>query len=372
MHELTCPSCSASAQYDLNSYLLMCPTCSATFSFDLESGRKEIFAEHFIIPNAIDSGQVRNLVLQWIKRIHHKPGTVEREYFITDAKGYSIPFWIVSLEAHTSWKGLVKRQKSAAEMLTTGYVTESGVFRRSYRWAVSSRKNICEHWGLTELHEPKEAINIEWDGFPLDSTFSRGRIDPTTGVKTSKESLEGELPAYGVREYFDFKFSNGLPILSVEIDEEEALRRARLHVELYHFKIAKLNVDIPVDIRTELDIAGLQLIHLPFWHIRYLYRPSSALRHFQKTDKKNIIIEGYTGGVLKSELAIIQRDKIWINAALCSAAALILFFLGSIWHPAFLLVAFFFLLIAGASAYIATIRRGSKENETSSFFYERK
>jgi len=222
---------------------------------------------------------------------------------------------------------------------------------------------------MTGLHEPKESIEVEWDGFPLDSTFSRGRVDPSTGVKTAKDQVEEELSAYDVREYFEFKYSNGLPIMAIQISEEEALHRAKQHVEYYHHKIAKLNVDVPIDIRTELEIAGIQLIHLPFWHILYVYKPTSLLRHFQRSKEKNLMLEGYSGGVLKSELAIIHRDKLWINALVCLMVGLILGTLGAFIHPAFLFISVFFLVIGGASGYIASVRRSARNNETSSFFY---
>lgn len=370
MHELACPSCNAPSQFELKDYLLMCPFCSTTFELDLETGKKDIHTDHYIIPNTLDSRQLKSIVLQWIKRLHHNPENVENEYFITEMKGYSVPFWIISLEAHTLWKGLVKRhrKKKLDHSQGSNFIVENGQFRRNYRWAISARKNLCETWGMTSLHEPKESIDVDWDGFPLDSTFSRGRVDPTTGVRTSKEKGEEELSAYEVREFFEFKYSNGLPIMSIEVGEEEALRRAKQHIEFYHYKIAKLNVDVPIDIRSELEIAGIQLIHLPFWHIFYIYKPRGLLRHFQRAKEKNLILEGYSGGVLKGELGMIHKDKLWINVFVSIATALVTLILSIFWHPAFFFVSLFLACIGAASAYIATNRR-SKNNETSSFFY---
>lgn len=353
MHELSCPSCNAPSQYDLRDYLLMCPFCSATFSIDQESGKKDIFTDHYIIPNANDSRSIKTLITEWLKRLHHSPEGVEKEYFVTDINGFSIPCWIVSLEAHTLWKGLTKRQRHSLDQgQGSNYIMETGQFRRNYRWVISSRSNLCEHWGLTSLHEPKESIDVDWDGYPLDSTFSRGRIDPNMGVKKGDE----ELSAYEVREFFEFKYANGLPILNIQVSEEEALRRTKNHVTKYHDALAKLNVDISIDVRTELEIAGIQLIHLPIWHARYVYRPKSLLKHFHQTKEKNVILEGYAGSVLKGEIAIVQRDKLWINTIVCGISTLLLFFLAAVWHSAFVIVAFFTMCIAVASAYIAVSR----------------
>ena len=354
MHELTCPSCNAPSQYDLKDYMLMCPFCSVTFRISMENGKKEIYSDHYIVPNACDSRQIKNIIYEWIRRLHHQAENIDKEYYITDIHGYSIPFWIISLEAHTMWKGLVKKSKNLSDPnMSSNSIQESGQFRRNYRWAVSARTNICENWGMTGLHEAKEQLDVSWDGFPLDSTFSRGRIDLNLGVKTSKDS-DDELSAYDVREFFEFKYANGLPILTIQTSDEEALRRSKSHVLEYHHKLARLNVDVMIDHRTELEIAGIQLIHLPFWHGRYMYQPKSVLKHFHKPKEKNVILEGYAGGILKGEIAIVKKDKLWINAIVCCMAAFLFFILGSAWHSAFIIIAIFLLIVAFASGYVAT------------------
>ena len=97
------------------------------------------------------------------------------------------------------------------------YLNETGQFRRGYRWAILGRHNICEAWGLTRLHEPQDNIDVEWDGFPLDSTLSRGILAPTTKDSTPYEE----------RSFFEFKQANGLAILGIQVSEKEALRRAK-------------------------------------------------------------------------------------------------------------------------------------------------
>jgi hypothetical protein len=354
MHELYCPACNNSSQYDFSDYLLMCPFCSTTFKVDLATGNKSLFGDHFVIPNTIDPATVKDLALEWLKRLHHKPGQVESEFFVTDIQGMSIPLWIVSLEGHTSWKGLVKKH---TKMMTRAegnqYLTEQGQFRRSYRWAISARKNICETWGLARLHQPVEQIPVEWDGFPLDSTLSRGRL-------VAGENLK---PAYEVRKYFEFKFANGLPILGIQINEDEALRRTKSHIELYHHKLSCQNVDYLVDVRTELEIAGIQLIHTPFWKVTYMYRPRNSLRYFFKPQEKRLIIDGYGKGMLKGELAIAYNDKVTINGIVCCLAFLVFFVLGLVWHPALLMAALFSLIVGLISLYVGATKRKQLEEE---------
>lgn len=342
MHEIACPACNTPSSFDFRDYILMCPFCSSSFKFDVESGLKEIFADHYIVPNTSDPRAIKQLVQEWLKRLHHKPNSANAEFFVTDIKGVSIPFWVVSLEGHSYWKGLVSRKfKNRLETHQgADYLVESGQFRRSYRWAICARQNLCESWGMTRLHEPQEHVQADWDGFPLDSTFSRGRL-------SADESSERS--AYDIREFFDFKFANGLPIAGVQIEEEESLRRAQNHVNMYHYKLAKLNVDFLVDIRTELEIAGIQLLHLPFWHAKYIYKPKTGLRHFYVPKEKSVLLDGYGKGVLKGELAIIYSDKVIVNAFVCAAAAIVFLLLGAAWHPAFFLVALFTVAVGATS-----------------------
>jgi hypothetical protein len=353
MHEIACPACNQPAQHDIRDYLFTCRFCSVTFRLDLQTGQKELYSDHYIVPNTLDGLAVKGLVIEWLKRLHHKPSQVEREYFVVDIKGYSLPYWVVSLEAHTAWKGLIqkrRRQHALDSGPGSSFLFEEDNFRRSYRWAISARKNICEFWGLTRLHEPRENLGIDWDGFPLDSTFSRGRLQDDADDRS----------AYDMREFFDIKYTNGLPLMGIQVSEEEALRRARTHVDTYHQRLAALNVDYLVDFRTELEVAGVQLIHLPFWFATYQYRPRTALKHFYPSPPKNLIIDGLGRGVLKGELAMVHRDKVFVNAIVCAAAAVLFFLLGAAWHPAFFLISIFALAIGGASAWVSASRSGRK------------
>ena len=232
------------------------------------------------------------------------------------------------------------------------FIHETGEFRCDYRWAISARKNPLEQWGLGRLHEPSEPINVRWDGFPLDSTFSRGRLD-NQGMPEAKTT---EKSAYDAKEKFDYKYSNGLAIMPVEVSEEEAIERAQAHITRYHTEIAEQNLDMHINTLTEIDIAGVQLIHLPFWSSKYLYRPNGILRHLKPSKEKRVLIEGYTGGVLAGELAIVQEDKLKINTVVCSILSVLSFFLAILWHQSILFAALFFIVVAFFSAYLSQVR----------------
>ena len=265
---------------------------------------------------------------------------------------------MVSVEVHTRWKGYVKRQHRNLldPSLGSSYLTEEGGFSRTYRWCVSARGNIFEHWGMSKLHEPAENIDVTWDGFPLDSTFTRGILEPDSLVKeVGGQTISAHV--YEEKESFEFKFANGVRVLGVQTDEEEAIRRAKRHIALYHEQISALNVDTIVDVRNEYDFAGVQLIHLPVWFGSYVYRPQNMLANLQTPKEKNIIIEGFTNGVLNGQVVLTQGDKLKINSYVTGIATLIFFILGIIWHGAFFLVALFAAGVAIASHQISSVRK---------------
>ena len=180
MYELSCPECNTTAQYDLRNYLLICPFCSTTYKLNRDSGKKDVFTDHYILANTLEPAQVKTLILSWLERTTYKPQRVNKNYLVTSVHGISLPYWIISLEAHSRWSGLVNRTTQGSHQMpgtTPRHIYESGEFRCDYRWGVSARRNPIEYWGLNHLHEPSELIQVRWDGFPLDSTFSRGRLD---------------------------------------------------------------------------------------------------------------------------------------------------------------------------------------------------
>jgi len=363
MHELSCPSCGGVAQFNLQNAIHICQICSTSFTLDVETGQKEVFGDHYIIPNSINAPDVKETVNEWLRRMHHRPEDADQEFVVLDIQGMSVPFWVTSVDAFTVWRGLVRRhgKNSLKDSPGSNFLVESGEFRRSYRWAVSGRGNLCENWGMTRLHEPKESIVVKWDGFPLDSTLSRGRMSPA--VEKKNKDGEDASDVYGQREFFDYKYSNGMSIMSTQIDSEEALRRARRHIESYHSRLAELNVDHLVDIRTELEIAGVQLIHFPVWHATYQYRPRSALKHFCRPVVKNVLLEGNGKGIVKAELAVIHNDKVVVNSIVTAMLSMLFLLLGTMIHPAFYLISLFSLVVSGISAFLAVSGRKNTSTE---------
>ena len=73
MHELNCPSCNAAASYETTDYVHMCPVCSTSFVVRYDQGIKEVFNDHFIVPNQAEPSKVKDTMIEWLRRLHHKP-----------------------------------------------------------------------------------------------------------------------------------------------------------------------------------------------------------------------------------------------------------------------------------------------------------
>jgi len=360
MHELNCPSCNTPSQYELRDYLHLCPYCSITFNMDYATGNKQIYSDHYIVPNLVDSKKLRETMTEWFRRFHHNPNLVESEFKIVKINGISIPFWVITMEVHTKWRGYVTRkiENKLDASPNAKFLTESGTFRRTYRWAVSARSNIHESWGMIHLHEPHEDIKVQWDGFPLESTFSRGAIVGTSG----SNDIKNYNSIYESKEHFDFRFANGSKILSIQIDEQEAVRRAKRHLDEYHLMLAREQCDNLIDIQTEFDMGGIQLIHIPVWNGTYIYRPQGLVRYLTKYSEKNILLEGLIGGILKGEIVMVQEEKLVVNTYVTAALAALFMAAAIAVHPGFVFVGLFFAMVAIASLQIAK-KRADKRTE---------
>ena len=64
----------------------------------------------------------------------------------------------------------------------------------------------------------------------------------------------------------------------IQINENKAIVRAKDQVNEYHRRLAKLKVGTLYEHRTEIEVVGIQVIHVPFWFVRYAFIPRSAFR----------------------------------------------------------------------------------------------
>ena len=339
MYEIICPNCEKTIQKVQGVKIYTCPDCSTSFYIGENEGTI-ILNQHTILPNVIDTLAVRELVLEWLRRTGHDPKHIDNRYIVTDISGVMMPYWVISVAAYTLWKGLVKREHVEYNKGST-YLTERGEFIRQYKWAISARANICEYESLVQLHHPVEPIQVQWDGFPVESTLSSGILKGEEDT-----SIDNTQPVK-----FEYKFANGLPVLSIQVDDNEAIRRASHNIELYHHKLAQLNVDYLIDYDTKIEISDIELCHIPLWEAKYVLKPRFPLGYLMSPDFKTVVIDGNNSSIVTAELPMKRQDKLKINAAVTGISAVLLILMAYFFHPSIFLASLFMLGICGYCLY---------------------
>lgn len=340
MHEVSCANCTATFEYNHEDYIHLCPYCSSGFVLDLEEGAKDLVGDHYLVPNQVEKDRAEEIFRKWIEPRYHRPERIDSEFKVLGSYGVMLPFWVVSCEAHTFWSGHSAKQNQypgQANEHGANFVREEGRFSRRYRWALLARKSPKEHWGLERLHHPREPIMVDWDGFPLDESM---------GVPQ-----EGMSPVYEARTPFKFENSSGMSVAGVQTKESRAIARARDQILEYHRRLSKLKVGTLFDHRTEIEVVGIHLVHVPFWILRYAFVPKGPFRFFTTARERRIVIQGYTHQVLEAETALNAAEKVMTNFIVCSVLALLSLALSVFVTPYLFFVFLIFLAVCLLSAW---------------------
>lgn len=337
MFQVSCAACAASFEYNPDDYIHLCPFCSSGFVLDVEDGSKEIVADHYILPNRLDRDQVESTFFEWLGQRYHRPEKVKDEFKVIGVYGICLPYWVVSLEAHTFWTGhSAKAHQYSGQSAEYGarFLREEGRFSRRYRWSILARKSPKEHWGTERLHHPRENILVDWDGFPLDEALGPA---PEGGA------------LYESKQVFKFDHANGLSIAGIQSKENGAIARARDQIHEYHRRMCKTKVGTLQEHRTEMEVVGIHVVHMPFWVLRYAYTPRSVFRYFTPARERRILVHGFTHTVLEAELPLNRNDKVMTNLFVCAGLTIVNLVLAVALHPLFLLLMLLFAVVSVAS-----------------------
>jgi len=340
MFEISCASCQASFEYNTEDYIHLCPFCSTGFVVDSEEGSKEIVGDHYIVPPRIQKEQMEDIFMDWISSRYHRPDKTKNEFRILGSYGIMLPYWVVSVEAHTFWSGHSAKANSYSNQsheLAAGFVREEGKFSRRYRWGILGRRSPKEHWGLERLHHPREGVMVDWDGFPFDEAM--GKED------------DGEKKIYDSKMPFKFEHAGSLPISGIQIKENQAIMRVRDQVTEFHRRIAKSKIGTLYEHRTEIEIIGIHVVHVPFWFVRYAFTPQSVFKYFTTLRERKILIQGYTKAILEAELPLSKSDKVMTNMIVCCTLAFVSLAMAVFLHPLLFLLFVMFMTVAVFSAW---------------------
>ena len=239
VEEIKCSHCGAPIAFEPGEILATCKYCG--FTVVIETGQTFTY-EHSLLLNKYDPTQVEEQIREWMRGGFMKPSDLARKAKIAEKELIYLPFWVVSVEARSSYKGIFER--------ITPAVAKEGTIEKDYDWLVLARK-------ATE--------------FP---------------------TREYEVPLQGKIAY-DFRRIEGFAkVFNSEIDKTEAEEQAKAEIENNHRFLAQQDVDKIIEMKTEIKVEETVYLHAPIWFIKYDYKGKTY----------QLILDGSTGSVIRGDI----------------------------------------------------------------------
>jgi hypothetical protein len=171
-----------------------------------------------------------------------KPRDLARKAKITEKNLVYLPFWVVSADSTTIYKGIFERISPA--------IVKEGRIQKEYSWLVLAQNA---------------------SSFP---------------------TLEYDVPLTGKIPYDFKKIEAFAKFLNSEMTREEALEITKQQIEELHRFLLQQEIDRIVEIKTTVYSKQTVYLHAPIWFIKYEYKGNS----FQ------MIVDGAVGMVLKGDI----------------------------------------------------------------------
>jgi hypothetical protein len=239
VNELSCSHCGAPISFEPGEIVATCRYCGYTVV--IETG-KAFSYEHSMLLNKYDPTQIGEPIESWMRAGFLKPSDLAKKSRITERNLTYLPFWIVTAEVETTYKGIFERIAPA--------IVKEGQIEKKYSWLVLARK-------ATEF--PTREYDVP---------------------------LEGKIP-------YDFtKIQGFAKILNSEMEKEEAVEQAKQEITEHHRYLAQQDVDRIIEIKNEIRIGQTVYLHAPIWLIKYEY----------KGEAYRLWIDGATGTAIKGEI----------------------------------------------------------------------
>ena len=236
---IRCSHCSAPVDFKPGELIATCKYCG--FTTVIETGAPFNF-EHSLLLNKYDLTQADELIKNWMQSGFMKPKDLAKKSKVTEKNLLYLPFWVVSVEATTSYKGIFERISPP--------ITKNGKIQKEYNWVVLAR---------------------EATGFP---------------TRDYDVPLDGKIP-------FDFRQIEGFAkVLNSEIERDEAIVLAKQQIEAHHRYLLKQDVDKIIEIYTEINVKQAVYLHAPVWFVKYEYKGKTY----------QLILDGAAGMALKGDI----------------------------------------------------------------------
>jgi len=239
VQEIRCSHCGAPISFNPGEILATCRYCG--FTCVIETG-KAFTLEHSMILNEYGPPHVEELVRNWMRSGFLKPGDLARSSKFLEKSLMYLPFWIISVTATSTYKGVFERLVSP--------VVKEGRIEKKYNWLILARKG-------TEF--PTREYDVP---------------------------LEGKVP-------YDFRKVEGFAkVLNSEMEGDEAMELAKQEIEEHHRYLAQQDVDRIIEIKNEIKIDQTVYLHAPIWFIKYQYKGKTY----------QLVMDGATGTVIKGDI----------------------------------------------------------------------
>ena len=239
VEEIKCSHCGAPIAFEPGEILATCKYCG--FTVVIETGQTFTY-EHSLLLNKYDPTQVEEQIREWMRGGFMKPSDLARKAKIAEKELIYLPFWVVSVKARSSYKGIFER--------ITPAVAKEGTIEKDYDWLVLARKAA---------------------EFP---------------TRDYEVPLEGKIA-------YDFRRIEGFAkVFNSEIDKTEAEEQAKAEIENNHRFLAQQDVDKIIEMKTEIKVEETVYLHAPIWFIKYDYKGKTY----------QLILDGSTGSVIRGDI----------------------------------------------------------------------
>src|SRR4030066_2106574 len=198
---IRCSHCGAPVEFKPGEIIATCKYCG--FTTVIETGQTFTF-EHSLLLNQFNETQIDEHIKDWMRSGFLNPSDLARKAKLLEKNLVYLPFWVVSVEAKSTYKGIFERVSPP--------IVKEGTIEKEYNWLVLAR-------------EATEFPTREYD-----------------------VPLEGKIP-------YDFRKIEGFAkILNSEIEKDEALELAQQQIEAHHRFLLQKDVDKIVEMKNEFNV----------------------------------------------------------------------------------------------------------------------
>jgi hypothetical protein len=123
--DIRCSHCGAPVEFKPGEIIATCKYCG--FTTVIETGQAFTF-EHSLILNKYDQTSIDVAIKNWMTGGFLKPGDLTRKAKIIEKNLIYLPFWVVSAETKSQYKGIFERISPA--------IVKEGKIEKEYDWLV--------------------------------------------------------------------------------------------------------------------------------------------------------------------------------------------------------------------------------------------